>query len=130
MQLSNFMKNLKSFVLSLVVGVMLLAPSFAHAQLGQDGFQKAGKEAYGGTPATDLETITGKIIFGFLGLLGIAFVVLMIYAGYQWMTAQGNEEKVTTAKKLIVQATIGLIIILAAYAITEFVVTNVQDATS
>lgn len=122
--------KIKSLALSLAVGAMVLMPSFASAQLGQKNFENVGKQAYGSTPVSDVETITGRLIFGFLGLLGIAFVILMVYAGFMWMTAQGNEEKVGTAKKLIVQATIGLVIILSAYAITEFVITNVQDATT
>jgi hypothetical protein len=49
--------------------------------------------------------------------------VITIIAGYQWMTAGGNEEQVAKAKKNISNAVIGLIIILAAYAITWFIFT-------
>jgi len=109
---------------------MVLTPTVTLAvdPFGQKDLTKTATEAYGSTPASDIEVIAGSIIRGFLGLLGIVFVVLMVYAGFTWMTAQGNEEKVHMAKKLIVQATIGLIVILAAYAITEFIVSNVQDA--
>ena len=78
----------------------------------------------------DLQSIVGKILRGFLGLLGTVFVVLTIYAGYLWMTAQGNEEQITKAKKLITSAVIGLIIILAAWAITSFVLNNLATATT
>ena len=60
-------------------------------------------------------------ISGFLGLLAIIFIILMILAGYNWMTAGGEEQKVTKAKDTIQAAIIGLIIIVAAYAITFFV---------
>ena len=63
------------------------------------------------------------VIKGFLGLLGMIFIVLVIVAGYNWMTAGGDESKVDKAKKLISRAIIGLIIIIAAYAITAFVFT-------
>jgi len=78
----------------------------------------------------DLQSIVGKIIRGFLGLLGTVFVVLVLYAGYLWMTAQGNEEQITKAKKLITNATIGLIIIILAYAITNFVLNSLYTATT
>ena len=45
----------------------------------------------------------------------------MIYGGFVWMTARGNTQAVDTAKDLIYSAVIGLIIVLAAYAITTFV---------
>ena len=79
---------------------------------------------------SDLPIIVGRIISGALTLVGIIFVVLLIYAGFLWMTAAGNEEKVTKAKKLLTQAVIGLGITLAAYAITTFVVNALLTATT
>jgi len=70
---------------------------------------------------TDLPTIIGQIIGGFLGILGSIFVILVIYAGYLWMTAGGNEEQVGKAKKLLTNAVIGLIVIMLAFAITNFI---------
>lgn len=120
----------KKILFSLATVATILSPITALAAdpFGQKDLTKTATEAYGSTPTSDVEVIAGGIIRGFLGLLGIVFVVLIVYAGFTWMTAQGNEEKVNMAKKLIVQATIGLVIILAAYAITEFVVSNVQEA--
>lgn len=124
------MNTLKKIFFSLCTLALVTLPATALAAdpFGKKNLNETATQAYGSTPVGDVETITGRIINGFLGLLGIVFVVLIVYAGFTWMTAQGNEEKVVTAKKLIVQATIGLIVILAAYAITEFVVTNVQEA--
>lgn len=61
------------------------------------------------------------IITGFLSLLGIIFIVLIIIAGYNWMTSAGDEQKITKAKETIQRAIIGLIIIVAAYSISYFV---------
>lgn len=68
-----------------------------------------------------LNTQVGSIIGLILSFIGVIFLVLMIYAGISWMTAAGNQEKVTKAKDLIINAIIGLIIVLAAYAITSFI---------
>jgi amino acid transporter len=68
--------------------------------------------------------IVATVIQAFLGLLGIIFLVLIIIAGYNWMTAAGNEEKVTKAKDTLWRAIIGLIIIVGAYAISYFVFNN------
>jgi hypothetical protein len=68
----------------------------------------------------NLPETVGMIIAVALLLLGIIFLILMIYGGYMWMTAGGDEQKVEKAKGLIRNAIIGLVIVLAAYAITAF----------
>ena len=75
----------------------------------------------GDNPAISIPTVAGGIIKIFLSLLGVIFVALMLYGGFLWMTARGNQEQVTKAKELITSAVIGLIIVIAAYAITYFV---------
>lgn len=69
----------------------------------------------------DLAGIIGIVIQSFLGLLGVLFLVYVLYAGYNWMVAQGDEEKVTKAKETIQRAVIGLIVTIAAYAISYWV---------
>ena len=71
-----------------------------------------------------------QLITVFLSLLGVIFIILIILAGYNWMTAGGEEEKVNKAKQMIYRAIIGLIIIMSAYAITYFVFTNLPAGTS
>ena len=86
--------------------------------------EKAGFEM------TTVEFIVADIIKVFLSLLGIIFVILIIIAGFHWMTASGDEAKIEKAKKLMSRAIIGLIIIVAAYAITKFVFTNLPGGGS
>ncbi|MFH1173456.1 MAG: pilin [bacterium] len=76
------------------------------------------------------ETIIGKIIKIVLDVLGVIFLCLMVYGGYLWMTASGNEEKISKAKSIITNSTIGLIIVLAAYAVTYFVIEQLTQATN
>lgn len=85
------------------------------------GLNQAGNAAGFNSTDTSLERYITIIINIILSLLGVIFLGLMIYGGVVWMTAQGNEEKVKKAKELITEAIIGLIIVLAAYAITYFV---------
>ncbi len=69
-----------------------------------------------------LPRAVGGIINVFLGILGVVFLALTVYAGYLWLTAGGSEEKVKKAKSIMVNSIIGLIIVVFAYAITAFVV--------
>lgn len=117
------MKKAKSFLIGLFI-FALCAPALSLAQgnlddalghLGKTG-EKAGVEQ-----DSDLSSIVGTIINAALSLVGIIFLVLMVYAGYMWMTAAGDEEKTGKAKKIITASIIGVILVVGAYAITVFV---------
>ncbi len=69
----------------------------------------------------DIPEIIGKVVGAGLAFIGVLFFILMIYGGLIWMMARGNEQDVTKAKELIQAAVIGLIIVLAAYAITAYI---------
>lgn len=71
-----------------------------------------------------------RIVFIFFSILGIIAVVLMIYAGFLWLTAGGEENKAKQGTTLMFQAVIGLIIILAAYTVTYFVLYMLTTAIS
>jgi TRAP-type C4-dicarboxylate transport system permease small subunit len=68
-----------------------------------------------------ISEIIGQIVFGFLSLLGVIFIILMLYGGYNWMTSAGDEQKLTNAKDTLRRAIIGLIIIIGADAIWYFI---------
>lgn len=69
----------------------------------------------------DLIVIIGNIVTALLSILGVIFIILIIYAGFKWMLAQGDEGKIDKAKKIIYNSIFGLVIIFLAYAITIFV---------
>ncbi len=78
--------------------------------------------------ATLTSLITGiiKLILGFLGVIA---VLIILWAGFIWMTAQGEPDKVKKAKDMIYAGIIGLVIIFAAYAIASFVIAQLQGFT-
>ena len=77
----------------------------------------------------DLRVTIARIINVFLGLLGIIAVSLLIYGGFIYMTSQGNEEKISQARKIMINSAIGLAIIMSAFAITRFVMNRLSEAT-
>lgn len=82
---------------------------------GAAGLKKSGSVA----------GLTGKIIGVVLSLVGIAFFLLMLYGGFLWMTARGDEAQAKKARDIIIDAVIGIIIVAAAGIITSFVFSNV-----
>ena len=74
-----------------------------------------------------LEQKIGGIVQIALSFLGVIFFILMIYGGFLWMTASGNEQQVDKARNLITAAIIGLVIVVAAYAISYFVVKTLGE---
>ena len=125
------MKNLRTYITG--AGLALLAPMQA---LAENPFQRSQKmvgdvgSTAGISGGGGLTQMIGNLINVFLGFLGIIFLGLMLYAGFLWMTAQGDDTKVKKAKDMIFQAVIGLIIIVAAYAIADFVIGSLGNATS
>lgn len=101
---------------------LALAGNAALDKLGVVGSGSAGP--YATATETSLSDIIGAVISGALALLGVIFLALIFYAGYDWMTARGEEEKVTKAKDTITRAIIGIIIVVGAYAIYNFIFTN------
>ena len=99
--------------------------AFAQEEFGVNDLADAGVVL--GTRS--IRDTIGGIINIFLGFLGILATLLLLYAGYLWMTSKGNAEKVEKAKLLIASAVIGLVIILSAYAISRFILSKLYDVT-
>lgn len=114
---------------ALTLAVILTFPTKAGAQLTDavNAVQET-TEAAGVSAGGDLIQIVGRIINIFLGFLGVVFLVLMLYAGFTWMTAGGDSAKIETAKKTIRNAVIGLLIITSAWAITAFILNALTGA--
>lgn len=86
---------------------------------------KAGyNDIQSGTESSAIDPIISKTIGIVLSFLGVIFLILTIYAGYLWMTAQGDSKKVEEAKDIITRAVVGLIVVVSAYAISTYVISK------
>ena len=119
-------------ILSLVLTTQsLLADSLRDSLQGN--LQNIGGTAYYGDnnqvpTETDPTILVANIIRSVLVLLGVWFVVLIIVSGFQWMNAGGNSDIVVKARQRIINATIGLVIVLFALTITTFIMNQIGDA--
>ncbi len=103
--------------LMFTAGIFVFSPEIVLAQA--DTVAEVAGTA--GLSDSNLMVIIGRIIGVLISLLGVVFLVLVIYAGYLWMTAGGDATKVEKAKKILINATIGLVITLFSFAIVNFV---------
>lgn len=97
----------------------------ASAQLGNFGLQYVTEI---GLPTEDIRVIIARIIRNLFGLLGLVAVVIILYGGFVWMTSGGEESKITQAKDIIKNAAIGLAIMVLAFSITQFVISQLLAA--
>lgn len=115
------------FLLSGFFIILSSASSVSAIDLGlgmaKDAADKAGYDAKN-TNDTTLAQNVGTIIRAILTVTGIIFTALIFYAGYLWMTARGEESNVEKAKDIIETSIVGLVIALASYGITNFVMNN------
>jgi hypothetical protein len=115
----------KLILILLVIGSLcLFSTAFAADKYGLDtaaGQLKTQKIAGG----SDIPTIIGGVVGVGLSLLGVAFFLLLLYAGFLWMTAMGDKGKIDKAKDILEAAIVGLLIVIAAYAIATFIFSNI-----
>lgn len=107
-----------------IIGLVLLGlPTGALAQIdpSDTGLTETASSAGYGESLPTLTNIIAGIINAFLGIIGIVLVILLIYGGVMWMTASGSPDQLKKAKAIIVNAVVGLIIVVAAYAIALYV---------
>ncbi|MBU1132641.1 TrbC/VirB2 family protein [Patescibacteria group bacterium] len=109
----------------IAMNLVFIAPAGA-VDIGSQ-LQKAGTGLYEKEQPAPLATQIGNIINILLGLLGVILVIIIVYAGYLWMTAGGDTEQVKKAKSWMINAVIGMIIILSSYAIADFVISKLAE---
>ncbi|HOZ55641.1 MAG: TrbC/VIRB2 family protein [Parcubacteria group bacterium ADurb.Bin316] len=105
-------------LLAMIMPALLVAlPALATDPLGIN-------DADFGLPSSvnDPKEAAVNIVTYLMTFLGIIAVIVILYGGFLWLTAGGNEDRVGSAKKTIIAGIIGLVIIIAAYAIVQIVV--------
>ena len=125
-----FKRHQRRLVVSatLVLLVLFVAPALAQTGEANFGFTNFAGTTALGTNVPLVQTVA-RVINIALGFLGVLAIIIILYAGYIWMTSRGNEEKIGQAKRIMSAGAIGLAIIFAAYGIASFIVSQLSGAT-
>lgn len=119
------------FMLVLMASALLLfVPDQALAASATATISEGLDTAAGDSYSTELtvSVFVGNMIRTLLAATGIIFLIITVYAGILYMTAQGDDSKIKKAKSMLTSSVIGLIIIVGAYAITRYVVDALSEA--
>ncbi|PIR43061.1 hypothetical protein COV24_04760 [candidate division WWE3 bacterium CG10_big_fil_rev_8_21_14_0_10_32_10] len=114
-----------------VLATLTLSLALAPAALAGTVEDAFGME-YGaatGLGQQDVRTTIATIINVALSLLGIVALIIVLYGGFKWMTAGGNDEQVAEARKIIISGVVGLAVVLSSYAVANFVLNQLAIAT-
>lgn len=106
---------------ALALGTLAATPAYAQINTAVGSGLAIGNESP--------EDIVIDLINWILGILALIAVIFILIGGFRWMTAGGNEESVETAKKILISAIIGLVIVLAAWGIALYAVTVLGNTT-
>jgi len=127
-------KHFLAFLFSLasLLIITLARPVLAAASLWgrQVGVTEIGSQAYGQSEPEDIRVTVVKIINTVLLFLALIFLVLVLFSGFKYMTSGGNEQKVSEAMSYIKNSTIGLAIVLSAWAISYALLVRLRAITS
>ncbi len=111
------------FALALVVTPFLASAQFEIPDPGGTGL---------GGGITSESTLTGfilRIINIALALAGLIAVLFLIIGGFRYITAGGNEDASGSAKKIILNAVIGIIVVILSFVVVR-VVSNTLTTTN
>ena len=98
----------------------------AFAQLDSTNLTDVGTA--GGFSTVSAPIIIARVIRVFLGTLGIIFTILVLWSGWIYMTAQGDDTKIKKAKDILKNGIIGMIICIFSYTITTYILNRILEA--
>ncbi len=116
-------KVLQKLILSLFLSLLILSPASAgliSASKKKEAFTTNLNQASNGNYNSEisLQEMMSSAIRLFLSTLGTIFIILIFFDANKWMRSNGNEEKVAEAKEGIRNLIIGLVVVVAAYALS------------
>ena len=110
--------------LLLCVGLFVAHPVFAQ-QIDLESF--AANAGFSTGPS--IQVIIARLIRTAISFVGVVAVIFVLYGGFVYMTAGGNQDRIKKAKGILTNAFIGLVLVFASFAIVQFLLGSIMKAT-
>lgn len=110
-------------LLKTLIAAFYLLFTSARAALADDISDAVGRVNPNAVPFTNLGSLIGNLLQLVYYVAGLFFFIYFLIGGLQWITSGGDKGGVQAARDKIVNAVIGLILVVAAYAITLIIET-------
>lgn len=121
--------SMKKFFKNIGILAIILLPRIASAQIDLTKPEQFPPAANLGLKEYKTAgSIATPIFNAVLGITGVIALAIMIYGGFRWMTAAGNEDTISEAKRILTAGTIGLVVILLSWSIVYFIVNSITPA--
>lgn len=109
----------KLFIILATIALFAVPVVTPHLALGAESTTVT---LYNPLGESDVRVILGRVIKGFLSVIGSIALLMFVYGGVLWLTSAGNSDRIKKGKDIIVWAVLGLGIIFSAYAITNAII--------
>lgn len=108
------MRTRATYITSLLLTIVVTLPTTALAQFNIQTPDSVKN-------VSDIGDLIGRIFNITVGISGVLFVGLLLLGGVLYLTSLGNEEGVTKARKTMLNAGVGLIIVLSAWGVGNYI---------
>lgn len=113
----------KKALLSILITALAVLPSIALAQLQSPDLQGTQLPGEAGANFTGTANWAINLLLGIVGLIAVAFI---IFGGFRYVTAGGNEDAAESAKTTIKNAVIGLVVVILSAVIVNVVMSALR----
>ena len=108
---------LKKYLFPVIMILLLLLPVISLGlELNYPSFEIRGTR-YELSLNTPLNQLVAWLYYFIVMISGFAAFLMLVWAGFQWMTSAGNPTKIGEAKDRLISAVLGLVLILASWLI-------------
>ena len=120
--MTKLIKKVAPAIIMLGVFALVLAPMVSFAAMNNTPPDVGTLPEDTGLPEVSLPEFVGQIIQWILGIIGVILIALFVYGGFTYATSAGSQDKIENGKKIMMYAIIGVVIIVVAFVLTEYII--------
>ncbi|OGL32235.1 hypothetical protein A3F64_01530 [Candidatus Saccharibacteria bacterium RIFCSPHIGHO2_12_FULL_42_8] len=125
-RIKNTLLSISAIVFLSGVGTVCITPPYALADTKKEVQTAVDDLSDGHVDGTNkIKSTIRDVINIMLFLIGMIAVLMIVIAGFRFVTSNGDSNTVSSAKNTIIYAVIGIVVAVMAYAIVNFILDNI-----